>query len=317
MKKQTLLLIAVLALGLATWFFVVRGKAKSSMNKDEIAFAYADTASIHKIVLSHRHRNKERAPLVLTRKGTDWEINGQFVALKPRVKNLLETIGHISVREIVADAGLKSAYAALATNHTRVQLYDKTGTLLQDYSLGTEVNDLHGSIAKLENAERPYIIELPGLTGTVNGRYTDELDFWRENLLFNATLANLKAIKVAYTQAPTETFALMRTGDTWAGNGFKADTAKLNRWLGNFKGKIYAEQFSAKDFPTKQAELAKRAPDVVFTITATDGSTRTVVLYYMVDTRERYWGWVLEDGQLVTIQGFVLNKFLVSKGSLQ
>jgi len=316
-KKQTIILAAVLLLASGAWYFGIRGKAKSSMNKDEIAFAYADTAAIRKIVITHRHRNKVRQPLVLARKGADWEVNGGFLALKPRVKNLLETIMHLSVREIVADAGLKSAHTLMAENNTHVQLYGENGTLLHDYRLGTEVNDLRGSIAQLADAERPYIIELPGLDGTVNNRFTDELDFWRENLLFNANLAGLKRIEAMHTKEPSQSFALVRTGGNWAGEGFRADTANMNRWLRNFQGKVYAEQFSAKDFPAKQAELAQRAPDVLFKVTANDGTTRTVVLYYMVDTRDRYWGWVLEDGQLTTVQAFVFGRFLLGKKGLQ
>ena len=315
MKRSygTIALLLALVAGLIVYTTVIKGKGNTSLDKDETAFAVKDTAAIGKIVITQRKRNTVFPNAILTRTASGWSINGK-PALQPNVRILLETMYHLSVRQTMKEAGVKAAKSLLEENHIRVQTYDRNGDPMQDYRLGSEINDGKGSICLLDGAETPYVVEMPGLTGAVNTRFTTDEGFWRENLLFDGTLARLSAIRLAYKQAENS-FAVVKNKGMWAVEGGKADTARLNAWLKQFKGKIYAEQFAGKSFPAKKKELEARQPDLTMTLEYADGARRTFVLYFM-ETRDRYWAWVEGEGELLTVQQFVFEPFMLTRQQL-
>lgn len=310
MKRSygTIALLLVLVAGLFVYFTVVKGKGSTSLDKDEIAFAVKDTAAIGKIVITQRKRNAVFPAAILSRTATGWHINGK-PALEPNVRILLETMFHLSVRQTMKEAGNEAARTMLEENHIRVQTYNRKGELIKDYRLGSEINDGKGSICLLDGASTPYVVEMPGLTGVVNTRFTTDELFWRENLLFDGTLSRLSSVQFSYKDA-AKSFKVAKNGTTWAVEGVKADTALLNAWLKLFKGKIYAEQYAGKFFPTRKQELEARLPDLTVTLAYADGGQRRFVLYYMDSSRDRYWAWVEGEGELLTVQQFVFEPFM-------
>lgn len=317
MKRSyiTIALLLALVAGVVVYFTVIKGKGSTSFNKDETAFAIQDTAAIAKIVITQRKRNTEFPPATLSRTANGWKINGK-PALQGNVRILLETMHHLSVRQTMKEAGVKMAKEMLAENHIHVQTYNRNNDLIQDYYLGSEINDGKGSICQIEGAETPYVVEMPGLHGAVNTRFTIEEAFWRENLLFDGTLANLNLIQFNYKD-PSQSFTARNTGGKWSIDGIQTDTTIFNAWLKLYKGKIHAETFAGEHYPAKKAELQARQPDLSVTLTYTNGSQRQFVLYYMDGSPDRYWGWVTTEGQLLTIQEFVFGPFLKTRAQFE
>ncbi|MCB0852270.1 MAG: hypothetical protein KDD63_08620, partial [Bacteroidetes bacterium] len=153
----------------------------------------------------------------------------------------------------------------------------------------------------------------------VNSRFAIDPKVWRENLLFVANPDKIKSVSITYPD-PDRSFQLIRESaeDNWRlfASESKLDEGQLNAYLENFKGQINAESFATNDFPGKLEELKGQAPDVIFSVSYFDMEPRTIYLFEREDNRNNFFGWVEGDEELLTIQHFVFDKFLVDRGSL-
>ncbi|MEM7658220.1 MAG: hypothetical protein AAF399_18985 [Bacteroidota bacterium] len=313
--KQTLTLLgALLLLGVGYGVFVY-DRDGSSLRQEDIAFAIEDTASIERIQLTRLEKGKPVINIDLKREADgSWLINDQYPVIQPKMDQMLKVLHLVHLKEVLVGEGIQSAEKILRTLHTRVEVYDQQG-IVKTYLIGTETKDATGTLVKLADAQAPYIVEMPGLQGYINASFPLEADLYRENLLFPARLSNLQRISVTYPQESDASFTLERSGDNWllAGTEQAPNDQALQAYLGLFQGKIYAETFATEDFPGKKEALSEQTPDVFLNLSYLDGQERNVVLFARTENLNNYFGWVEGEPELLTIQRFVIDKFLRSK----
>ncbi|GAB4419047.1 MAG: hypothetical protein OHK0039_31090 [Bacteroidia bacterium] len=303
---------------MAAYLLFFRGQWGSSYTASETRFAIADTAAIARVVLTQTVQGEARTRIQLDRQpdGDTWLLDGQYPAFRPRVAQLLKALHLVQVRERLYDQGLVSAERILRTMHTRIEVYDHDGRLMQDIYMGTPTKDAKGTLMQRAEARTPYIVELPGLQGYVNASFPLEQVVWRENLLFRARRDQLAMVSVSYADA-ARSFVLTRdtTTGAWLLGGAETppDSARLAGYLDRFTGAVYAETFATDRYPGMIDKLRTRQPDIVFSVATQQGALRRIVLFTRDDNPNNLFGWVEGSDELLTIQHFVFDKYLVDR----
>lgn len=312
--RNTLLLLTILVLAIGTYFLFFFGREGSSLQKEEIDFAVADTSQIDRIVLTQMVNGEPKETRVLDRQASGkWTVDGEYTVLQPRLNALLRTMHLIHVKEVLVDQGLETARKLLGYVHTQVEIFGNDG-LIKAYQLGTETKDSKGTVMMMEGSNTPYIIELPGLQGFVNATYSLDPLHWRENLLFRANLDRIQSISLESNNEANPSFVLKRNSkdEDWTSgdNSQKPNKSDLTVYLSHFQGSIYAETFASERYPDMFAQLQPKEPTYRFSVNYFDGTSRNIILHIREDSGNNYFGWVEGEDELLTIQTYVFDKFL-------
>ncbi len=309
-RNNLFLFLLLIILGLTAWY-LLRNGAKSSFKDGE--FAVSDTASITRIMMTPMQKGKSNSPLILE-KNTEgkWILNGQYPVLEPQLHYFFKTLAQLKVKEKFKDKGNESAIKALNDFHLNVEIFAGSSRI-KAYQLGHEFKTHDGSIMRLQNADAAYVVSVPGYKGYLNARFPLELDAWRENVLFEAKPEKLVSVTVTHHWKPELSFSFKRDNinSSWTLNQNPAPSELVNQYFSAFRGKVYAESFAEAKFPGKKAELeALPHPDIELTLNDSDGKIRTIHLFLRQDNKNNYFGWIEGNNQLLTIQHFVIDRFL-------
>jgi len=315
--RNTVALAAVLLISILAYVIFFFGQEGSSLSDDDIAFAIPDTAEVGRIVLTPVVKTQPQTSLTLSRtRTTGWQLNKTYPALMPRVNRLLQVMQSLALREVFNEAAQANAQTFLRTVRTDVEVYDHAGNLIKAYSVGSETPDAQGTIMQMDGSDIPVSVEMPGLVGFVKANYSVDPLYWRANILFNGTLSQLSRIEIAYPDAAQDVLLVKGAGENWSMKGGNVNAANLQAYLAAYKGMVYGESFAELSYPGKRQQLAKEQPFARIRVTSPDGSQRGIVLYEQQDNPSTYFGWVEGTEELLTIQRFVIEPFLVRKGQL-
>lgn len=315
--KNTLILVLVLVAMVAIYFVFVAGSGGTSFSKDDIAFSIQDTASITHIELIKVSREVEKEKIILEKRpdGT-WMVNGDYVASQPKVRNLLAVMKSLIVKEYLTDKGQKNALEKLKKYHVDVRVSGENG-LLKEYYIGSVNKDQTGNIMLLKGREIPHIMSKPGVQkGYISTYYGTELAQWRENLVFEIRELDLKRFKVTY-QESGQGFELKRESPDapWAISGAKEmNDGNLDEYLSLFSGKVFGESFAMEHYPGMRDSLSRKSPDARLDFETFYGGSGSVSLFIRPENPNSYFGWVGNEGELLTIQKFVIDKYLRTRG---
>ncbi|MEM9984867.1 MAG: DUF4340 domain-containing protein [Bacteroidota bacterium] len=317
---RTTLLLALLLIGsLTAYFAFLFNPDGDSFAPGDAAFAIEDTAQVYRIVLTQIVEGETKHQIELDQlPDGDWQLNGQYPAMVPRVRNLLGVMSRLEVRTVLNDAAEVNAERFFSTIRTEVQAFDAEGDLIKSYDVGSETPKSKGTLMRLKGQETPYVVELPGLAGYVKAAYSLDPSFWHANRLFDAQVNKLLRFSVLYRE-PERSFTLERLNDSTlalADPKKSADPQRLEAYLSLFKGRIYAETFAEAQFPGRKAKLEQLDPDLRVVASYRDGSERIITLHDREDNPNNLFGWVEGEGELLTIQHFVIDPFLVDRNHL-
>ncbi len=317
--RSTLILAAILIAGLTAYFVFFYSPNLDSLVPGDTAFAVKDTSEVYGIVLTQYREEEPGQQIRLERLADgDWQFNGAYPAMRPRVRNLLAVMSRIEVREVLNEAATANAQRFFSTVRTRVDLFDQDGDLMHSYDVGSETPGSRGTLMRMRHSETPYVVELPGLQGYVKAAYSLDPTFWRANRLFDASLSRLIRFSVLYRE-PERSFTLEKVNDSTfvlAGPGAGADPDRLADYLANFKGQVYGETFAEQMFPGKKEQLAGMDPDIRIVAAYRDGSQKSLVLYDREDDDNGLFGWIEGENELLTIQHFVIDPFLKTRSHI-
>ena len=317
--KRNFLLAGLFILLLGGYFLFVYDQDQTSLPAREVAFAVADTGAVHRIVLTRMVEGEATARVQLDRQPEGWTLDQRYPAFLPRVRQMLKALHGLHVQEVLYDQGVVTAGRLLDAVHTRIELYDERGKPLKTLLLGTQTKDARGTLMQLVGASKPYIVELPGLQGYVNAYFPLETSIWRENLLFVADSARVQELAISYAD-PAASFVLRRSapGAAWrfTGREDRPDSSRVAAYFAAYTGRVYAESFASETYPGLFDRLQTQTPDITFTVSYFGGDSRRIVLFDRTDNPNGFFGWVEGADELLTIQHFVFDKYLVQPGDL-
>jgi|GEM_PF-2247644 len=319
--RNTIILVGILVAALLIYFAFVHKQNAGSLAEWETEFAIDDTAAVTKIHMTCKVDGKTTKQVILEKDKGEWKLNQKYTALTPRVNKLLETLHDVEVREPLKEAGRESARMLLAKGRTEIEVYNEKG-LMKAYWVGSETPDRKGTLMQLAESSNPYVLEIPGQQGYLNIRYSTDSKEWREKYLFKADLALIEQMHITHNDS-TQTLedigvSLIKNSQSnaWQLQGVAQgiDSTKLKEFLALFDGKkIYAESFAGDNYKGKYLELSTQKPDVRFHIKYTDGTNRSILIYRRQENKNNYFGWIEGENELLTIQQYVFEKFMVDK----
>ncbi|MCB9234300.1 MAG: hypothetical protein H6581_21765 [Bacteroidia bacterium] len=313
--KKTIILGAILLLLILFYFLFLHNSGGSSVNPAEIAFAIEDTAAVTEIEMQKMLKEQPAERLVLDKRPDGvWMINGKYVAQRGKVTNLLKTMNLLQLKENMTKEGRAASLERLKAYHILVTIKGKEG-VLKEYLIGATNKEQTGNIMMLKGKDTPYIMSRGDMLGYVSIYYSTEVVNWRENLLFNIPLIDLQKVALEYADAGAS-FALERESPesnfTLTGN-VPGDSTRISAYLSAFKGKTFAETFAGEANPGLLDSLKGRPADVRFYYDLFDGTTDTLRLYERPENPNNFFGWLSSGNDLLTVQHFVMDKFLRKK----
>lgn len=316
--RNLIILFGVLLAGMGVYFGFIFERDNTSLRPEDIDFAIKDTSAVEGIFLTRVVKGNDRASISLERTSNDtWVLNEEYPAFTPRVRNMLKALHVMQVQKVLPDPGVQSGRRLIDVMHTRVEVEMKRGGT-KTYLLGTQTKDAKGSLMQLEDATTPFVVEIPGLQGYMNTYFPMEFNLWRENLLFQGNREYITQISVEYPGAPDNSYTLQRGDlpDEWSvvGTEVQANPERLQEYVFQFTGPIYAESFAAARFPDVLEKLKQRTPDVTMTLQYENGKQRRFFLFDRNDNPNNYFGFVEGSEELLTVQDYVIQKYLVEAG---
>jgi hypothetical protein len=285
MKRNVIaLLIAVVLGGLTFWLITTR--QHSTVPKKLRDFAVKDTGSITKIFLA----DKAGRQVTLTRvksvegPGSQWMVDGKYVARPDAIKTLLVTIHDVSVRKPVGLKAQDAIIKQLATGSTKCEIYagDK---LIKQYYVGNETPDMMGTFMLLSdvsdpddivNSTEPFETEIKGFNGYLTPRYFTSVTEWRERTVFHYFVPDIRSIRVENYLDSNGTFTITQaTGSKEfalqdeSGNKLPFEEGIIKQYISYF-GRINFENFETSQHLRDSVTATKP----VFKITVTDASNK-------------------------------------------
>ena len=311
--RKTLWLFILLVIMVAV-YLLFSPQGRSSLNHSDTDFAVEDTAHIHKIRLVRMIDGKPDVELLLEKDNKGhWTVNKKYPAFQARINQLLGLLLHLKVKETLIEQGLETGKILLEKRHTLVEISDEEA-LIKVIQVGTATKDYKGTLMRLDGVETPYIVERPGLQGFLNSYFTLDEEVWRSNRLFDGRLDQIQAISLQDLTAPELSWQLLRTNPEadwqWRGSGSEPNPTQIMEYLNLFHGPVYAESFASSRYPDALDQLKLRSPDMKFNLSYFDETSSTIFLFKREDNPNNYFGWIEGKEELLTIQTFVIDKFL-------
>lgn len=329
MKRNLVLIVLTLVLAIGAAVLYYTNKGSGTIGEAAKAFAIEDTSKVTKIFLADKYGSQT----TLERGENDvWTMNGgQYNAREDAVKTLLTTMKNLAVQSPVGKNARKTILKDMASRAVKVEIYmDGKNKPSKVYYVGGATQNNQGTYMKMEGAEEPFVMEIPGFVGYLSTRYFTESYKWRSTVLFSKPIDQIKSVKVEYTAHPDQSFEIeLHDGKEVTLKALQPetyiesfDTVAIAQYLGNFKRINYE---AVENYSASKVDSILATP-VVFAITMVDvdGNTTTVKSYrkksrytpghepenpseYDVD---RMYANINDEKEIVLIQFFVFDKLL-------
>ena len=330
MSKTILYLVILAILGFAVWFFLFSDKSGDVFRASDAAFTIRDTGAVGKIFLSN---NAGGTPITLERKAEGWVLNGKYAATGSAVNQILLTLRAQTALYPITDVEREGIIRNLAGNGIKVEVYDRGGGKMRTFYVGGELNKFVGTAMLMEGSERPYAVNVAGFEGYLTPRFTTELTYWRERLVFDIAPERITRVRVQYPTEPLNSFTLTQSGgkvsvqlDSGLNMGTPLNEGRAKSYLGFFT-KLYGEAYLG-GIPELDSIVRSMPVKALVEVTGEGGYQKAATLiYYPIDNRsknaditpttadehfnnERYFGVVNGGADTMTIQIRQIEKVL-------
>lgn len=243
MKKKNIvyLFVLVILIGIAlVLIFKNKNGSLSSRLKD---FAVEDTASITRIFIA----DKRGKSALLERQAEGWwKVNGKYKVRQDLMGYLLESIKRVEVQSPVSNIAMPNVQSSIAASGMKVEIYHEKD-LIKCYYVGGSTPDDLGTYMVLQDADKPFITNIPGFNGYLSIRYISDEDVWRDRAVFRCPAKDIASVRVEFPGDQKNSFLLkILNKDFIQLTNFAGDTAKnnidgdfLRHYLSNFTEIIY------------------------------------------------------------------------------
>jgi hypothetical protein len=317
-RNTILLLIVLVILGVAAYFFSKKDSSRSTLNTEETAFAVTDTASVNKIFISAKagwSHTLERKPNGL------WMMDNKFEARKDMVNLLLETMRRMEVKRPADKGARNSTIRDLATKGRKVEIY-QNGKLAKIFYVGQTTDDDLGTYFIMEGSENPYVLHIPGFDGFLNTRFEINESGWRTVPVFRSTAESVKELSLEYPQNPKENFKIEKAD---AGNTFKINGEALNApenenmkaYLNNYRY-VNGEFYFPNPNNRLTDSLALQKPVVVISVTDQKPENNIKLLLFGKATdMDHFMALNPRTKEVISVQTFVFDRLLVKQDAFR
>ncbi|MBX7052738.1 MAG: hypothetical protein K1X54_11930 [Flavobacteriales bacterium] len=339
MKKNLILLLALLIVAFVAWYFYQNSKPGTIKDEPLSNFAIEDTASINKIIITDQDGNV--AKLVRIPGNKLWQLNDQYPAREDAVNLLLETFKRMRIRGNVSDNARENMMKLMVTNSKRVEVFMGGDEPAKIYYVGIPTPDHTGTHMLLEipgigRSEEPYITHMEGFSGFLSTRFFTDPYEWRYTGVFSYPELEFHTVSIENFLDPSSSIAVEYRG----GNDIKLyenyqaatktfgnpipdfDTLAIKNFLLMFK-KMHVESYNTGLLPAMQDSIRNLPPSFRISVIGNNNETNTIDLYRRKSTKNfideagnpilwddgHFWG-IVNHGDLALAQTYTFNPVL-------
>ena len=296
MKKNAILLILLLVLGVGAWFSYKHNSRKSTLNKLDLNFSVSDTSSIDRILIEPIIG--ERADVIRQKNG-GWILNGKYKVAPVLMDVLLTTIRNVEMLRPLSTKEGATALESMEKRGRKVSIF-VGGNLYKSYRLGDDAPGNKGTYLQLEDGS-PYVAYLRGFNGFLSPRYQVSSNEWRDRLLFSSNPSSIRSVEVRYSRMPLESFRLELNGKLSMQAATRFDTAEAASVLGSFRG-VYIERFLDRLPKQKRDSLLNAGCEWSLELVDENPALSNKLELYLTSDPDRSLAYLPQTKEWVTIQ---------------
>ncbi|MFN4881660.1 MAG: hypothetical protein ACK5AS_03520 [Bacteroidota bacterium] len=282
--KKNLIYLAILIVSVASVYYFIYYNPNSTLQPDERTFAFEDTASVAKIFISDMNGTR----ITFVREQNGWKIQETGLNSRKDVTDLmLRTIKNLAVRYPVSKAAMQNAIKDIATHNKKIELYDKQGERLRSFLLGPPAPDGKGNFILAEQAETPYVVWNTGFVGSLESRFSTDVNEVRSRIVLSISFQSLAEITVQHSNPQLSSFSInvekpdsFLIRNTVSGEVLpnkKIDKSKVFEYI-DFLKAVYCEVIVTSPDEIKNA--LEQKPFCTVTLRLRNGSQQQVMCYY-------------------------------------
>lgn len=306
MKRNVLLLLALVLLSVVAWYIVKEANRASTLSDYEGSFAVPDTTMIGRIKVLDRQGKS----LDLLRKEGFWELNGKF-RVEPRImKEMLETVSQLEVKFIPPAAMVPNILKSLGTHGRRVDVLSTKGKVLKTYYIGGVTQDGTGTFCMMEGSQQPFVVTMKYFHGSVSSRFFMEEKDWRDRTLLPLREEEVVRFSVEYPTNREKSFIISRANGELTVEPFHDLTPRSTGKLDRDMVRTYLQEVATlrvEGFNNENPErdsLSRQLPFCTVRVEMRDSSSMAVAFHPMMTMDRR--GNVLtgKDGKPLPIERY-------------
>ncbi len=213
MKKTIVLLILAAVLAAAVWWFSKTDRyAVSALSTTD--FAIADTAAVGQVVITGTEGDR----IAISRGDENiWMLDDGHRARQDAIDLILKTFHLIEIKHPVPKTSREAILRMMAGRHKYVQVYDRSGNLMNAYYVGMMTSDERGTYMLLEQpgkgrTEVPYVMTMKSFFGYLSSRFFTDHQDWRDRVVFRYSDLDFNRVEVSNNLFPERSFAIEYKG---------------------------------------------------------------------------------------------------------
>jgi len=307
-KSTKILSIIVLILAIYAGFALFKGDKTDTLAVEDAQFAIADSGTVTKIIL----KTNQNPELEFTKPFENWLINNSIQADDEKMFNLIQFVYKARVKRPVYKEKIEMSVNQLKSKGLKVNYMGEKG-VLKSFWLGYFGGVEDELVAMMDGFQTPYIVQLPGFSGSLAQLFKPEIEAWKTRLIFSSKISYIENLKVSFNYYPKNSFEIEKMGNKHSVQDLpKADSMRLYSYLQLFEQvaiKEWIANFAKKD------SLLNQNP--AFEINLTDRNPKksnNIMIYFDDKQKGNIYGLVGEKQDLCIIKPTIFE-YLLQKRS--
>jgi hypothetical protein len=256
----------------------------STLSLDERAFAIDDTAIVNKIFISDMNGTH----ITYIRKQDGWQIEEtQQAARRDVIDMMLRTLKNNSVRYPVSKSALQNAIKDIAAHNKKVEVYDDKNKKIRSIIIGPPAPDGKGNYMLVEKAETPYVVWNTNFVGSLDTRFSTDVNLVRSRLVLSISFPTLAEIVVQHSDSKLssysinvqkpDSFLIINLNNKQSLPNRQIDKDKVFEYI-DFLKAVYCESIITSE--SEKMKAVSQEPFCVITFKLRNGTTQEMKCYY-------------------------------------
>ncbi len=212
MTRTTIALLAALAIAAAAFAFVRYEENNRAEEYPERQFAVDSPDLIGRLFIADM-----TGRTMDVRRETDgtWTINDSVKASATLMDQATRTLAELKIDHIPNRATTGAVQQEMAANALKVEVYDRENKKLRSILIGGGSPKSTGSYMMVEGYNDVFVVRRGALTGIIRPLFDlRDIASWRSMDFIQYRPKEIMSIEVRYPQRPSESFRVVRVGDT-------------------------------------------------------------------------------------------------------
>ncbi|MCU0430133.1 MAG: hypothetical protein MUF42_09190 [Cytophagaceae bacterium] len=239
-----------------------------------------------------------------------WMVNQRYLVRKELVQLLLLASTRLEIKRPVAAENKARVMSLLTTKGYQLR-FNKT---LQGTFAANE-NDANSSYFLKAGDQQPYVVHVPGFTGSITELLKQKEEIWRNRDLFRCSPMSLVKIALRFKAFPASSFEIknVRPQEFELSGVPVPDSSKFVLYLEQFQ-EVLIDQYITEGKELLRKQLQQQEPVCVLEVQDLNpASSQTLLIYGPTPKRDAVYCLLKERDELVTLSTKTLERIVVRK----